>query len=112
MKHISFIVISTIALTGNGYKKQDSTTTVPPKIPQVTNKTPEARNITSAITHRKWLDRNLGAPSGPSASDDWANYGDLFQRGREVDGHQLIKRASTTISTTAVEDRFRHQLFL
>lgn len=58
--------------------------------------------ITSAVTGRKWLDRNLGAPSAPTAYDDWQNEGDLFQWGRGADGHQLINRASSTLSTTAV----------
>jgi hypothetical protein len=48
--------------------------------------------INSAATGRKWLDRNLGAPNAPSAYNDYANYGDLFQWGRLADGHQLINR--------------------
>lgn len=58
--------------------------------------------ITSTITQRQWLDRNLGAPNAPNANNDWANEGDLFQWGRPDDGHQLINRAATTIGTTAV----------
>ena len=58
--------------------------------------------ITSAITNRKWLDRNLGAPASPTGPDDWQNKGDLFQWGRKADGHQLINRAATTPGTTAV----------
>jgi hypothetical protein len=48
--------------------------------------------IKSATTQRKWLDRNLGAPNPPTAFNDYANYGDLFQWGRLADGHQLIVR--------------------
>jgi len=48
--------------------------------------------INSAATGRKWMDRNLGAPNAPSAYNDYANYGDLFQWGRLADGHQLINR--------------------
>jgi hypothetical protein len=48
--------------------------------------------ISSPTTGRKWLDRNLGAANAPTAYDDWANYGDLFQWGRRADGHQLITR--------------------
>jgi hypothetical protein len=58
--------------------------------------------ITSALTHRKWLDRNLGAPNTPTGPDDWQNKGDLFQWGRKADGHQLITRGATTPATTAV----------
>lgn len=46
--------------------------------------------IISTTTGRKWLDRNLGAPNTPSAVDDYADYGDLYQWGRLSDGHQLI----------------------
>jgi uncharacterized protein (TIGR02145 family) len=56
--------------------------------------------IVSSVTGRKWLDRNLGAPSTPTAYDDWQNYGDLFQWGRGADGHQLVNRAQTIAATT------------
>lgn len=46
--------------------------------------------LTSTVTGRKWLDRNLGAPNTPGDANDFANYGDLFQWGRLADGHQLI----------------------
>ncbi len=58
--------------------------------------------ITSIVTGRKWLDRNLGAPNAPIAYDDWRNEGDLFQWGRGADGHQLINRAASTMATAAV----------
>ena len=58
--------------------------------------------ITSTVTQRQWLDRNLGASNAPNAHNDFANEGDLFQWGRPDDGHQLINRAATTIGTTAV----------
>ncbi|MBT1701291.1 hypothetical protein KK083_30645 [Fulvivirgaceae bacterium PWU4] len=48
--------------------------------------------IINSSTGRKWLDRNLGATNAPSAFDDYANYGDLFQWGRLADGHQLVTR--------------------
>ena len=49
--------------------------------------------LTSPITGRKWLDRNLGAANTPSGIDDYSNFGDLFQWGRQADGHQLIIRS-------------------
>ena len=58
--------------------------------------------ITSSVSGRKWLDRNLGAPNVPSAYSDWQNEGDLFQWGRAADGHQLINRAASNGATTAV----------
>jgi hypothetical protein len=60
--------------------------------------------IVSSVTGRKWLDRNLGAPNTPSAYDDYANFGDMFQWGRGADGHQLINRGATPGETHPVND--------
>ena len=56
--------------------------------------------ITSSLTAKKWLDRNLGAPNTPTAYNDYANYGDLFQWGRSADGHQLVTRGPDAVTTT------------
>ena len=48
------------------------------------------------VAGKKWMDRNLGAPGVATSSTDTANYGDLYQWGRESDGHQL--RTSSTIA--------------
>lgn len=58
--------------------------------------------LNSATTGRKWLDRNLGAPNMASASDDFANYGDVFQWGRRADGHQLITRGPSDAETSGL----------
>lgn len=58
--------------------------------------------ITSSVTGRQWLDRNLGAPNAATSFSDFANYGDMFQWGRLADGHQLINRGATNAETTAV----------
>jgi hypothetical protein len=55
--------------------------------------------ITSPITGKKWLDRNIGATRVATASDDYLAYGDLFQWGRPADGHQLIAWSSSTTGT-------------
>ena len=55
--------------------------------------------VTSTKTGRVWLDRNLGASRVCTASNDTACYGDLYQWGRNFDGHQ--ERNSTTTSTLA-----------
>lgn len=55
--------------------------------------------LTSPVTGRKWLDRNLGAANAPSGISDFANYGDLFQWGRGADGHQLVTRSSAADGT-------------
>ena len=50
--------------------------------------------LTSPVTGRKWLDRNLGASQVATAYDDFKAYGHLFQWGRPVDGHQLVNYTS------------------
>lgn len=54
----------------------------------------------SSVTGRRWLDRNLGAPSTPTSYIDFANYGDAFQWGRDDDGHQLVNRVETSAGTS------------
>lgn len=77
--------------------------------------------ITSSVTGKQWLDRNLGAPNAPSAYDDFTNFGDLFQWGREDDGHQVLVRngttnaltvASATTTTLATTDNPGNNLFI
>ena len=55
--------------------------------------------ITSPITGKRWLDRNLGATQACTSSTDTLCYGDYFQWGRLADGHE--KSNSTTTSTQA-----------
>jgi hypothetical protein len=45
-----------------------------------------------------WLDRNLGASQVATASDDFNAYGDLYQWGRNTDGHEIIYWTSSTAS--------------
>jgi len=55
--------------------------------------------VTSPITGRKWMDRNLGASEAATSMLDTSSYGDLFEWGRLPDGHQ--KRWSDTTSVWA-----------
>jgi uncharacterized protein (TIGR02145 family) len=55
--------------------------------------------ITSPVTGRKWMDRNLGASRVATAYNDRMAYGHLFQWGRPADGHQLINYTSSTAGT-------------
>ncbi len=48
--------------------------------------------ITSPITSKRWLDRNLGASQACTSSTDTLCYGDYYQWGRLADGHE---KAST-----------------
>ncbi len=70
--------------------------------------------IVSSVTGRTWMDRNLGAISydeqdedthEPSSNTDYPFYGDLFQWGREDDGHQVINWIASDESDGAEQDR-------
>lgn len=57
-------------------------------------------------TGRTWMDRNLGATQTATNSNDEKSIGDLYQWGRETDGHQL--RNSETITITSSKDSPGH----
>ena len=57
-----------------------------------------------------WLDRNLGATQVATSATDAASYGDIFQWGRGIDGHQI--RTSTTITTQSSTDLPGHANFI
>ncbi|MDI6401178.1 PEGA domain-containing protein [Balneolaceae bacterium ANBcel3] len=61
-------------------------------------------------TGRVWMDRNLGASRAARSSTDSQAYGDLYQWGREADGHQ--KRNSPTTSTLSRSDQPGHGSFI
>ncbi|MCB0668762.1 MAG: hypothetical protein KDC80_23220 [Saprospiraceae bacterium] len=52
--------------------------------------------VVNPITGKVWLDRNLGAAQVATSSTDAASYGDLFQWGRNADGHQIPTSGTTT----------------
>lgn len=52
--------------------------------------------VVNPVTGKVWLDRNLGASQVATHSADPASYGDLYQWGRNADGHQLRTSGTTT----------------
>lgn len=65
--------------------------------------------ITSPITNKQWLDRNLGATQVCTSSSDKLCYGDYYQWGRLSDGHEkynsnVIFKEVTSISNVWSED--------
>jgi hypothetical protein len=60
-------------------------TATPAPIPSVTSP-----------TGKIWMDRNLGASQVATSSRDAASYGDLYQWGRNKDGHQLRNSATAS----------------
>jgi uncharacterized protein (TIGR02145 family) len=57
--------------------------------------------VVNPTTGKVWLDRNLGATQVATSSTDAASYGDLYQWGRNADGHQIRTPLSGTTSTQA-----------
>ena len=62
------------------------------------NNTPSGLSSTDvySTTGKTWMDRNLGATQVATSSTDAASYGDLYQWGRNTDGHE--QRNSATAS--------------
>jgi uncharacterized protein (TIGR02145 family) len=66
--------------------------------------------VTSPVTGRIWMDRNLGASQVASSSEDLNSYGDLYQWGRGPDGHQC--RFSNVVNSTSSSDTPGHGGFI
>ena len=67
-------------------------------------------NVTNPVTGETWMDRNLGASRVAQKSNDEQAYGDLYQWGRDADGHE--KRSSGFTSTLSSTDTTSHELFI
>ncbi len=73
----------------------------PPGIVHCTGTPTEIIEVTNPATGKSWMDRNLGASQLAASSTDKASYGDLYQWGRFVDGHQCRNSLlATDISST------------
>jgi uncharacterized protein (TIGR02145 family) len=64
----------------------------------------------TTTTGKTWMDRNLGATQVATSSTDAASYGDLYQWGRDSDGHE--RRTSNTTATTATSAHAGHGDFI
>jgi uncharacterized protein (TIGR02145 family) len=67
-------------------------------------------DVTNPTTGRIWMDRNLGATQVATSSTDQNAYGDLYQWGRQADGHQC--RTSPTTGTISSTDQPAHGNFI
>ena len=54
-------------------------------------------SVTNPSTGEIWLDRNLGAAQVANSVTDASSYGDLYQWGRQADGHQIRSSNTTTV---------------
>lgn len=76
--------------------------------------------VTSPITGRTWMDRNLGAVQAATSQTDYLSYGCMFEWGRKNDGHAEMNWTSgtsgtlvnTVISTKATTNNPGHQDFI
>jgi uncharacterized protein (TIGR02145 family) len=66
--------------------------------------------VTSPVTGRIWMDRNLGASRVANSMTDTEAYGELYQWGRGRDGHE--KRTSSTTTTLSSTDDPGHGNFI
>jgi uncharacterized protein (TIGR02145 family) len=66
--------------------------------------------VTNSSTGKIWMDRNLGASQVATSSTDANSYGDLYQWGRNSDGHQC--RNSATTSTLSSSNQPGHGDFI
>ena len=57
--------------------------------------------VVNPETGKVWLDRNLGASQVADSLTDYNSYGDLYQWGRNADGHQTIVWVSGSTSNGA-----------
>ncbi|NYT27759.1 MAG: hypothetical protein H0A76_07580 [Candidatus Thiodubiliella endoseptemdiera] len=58
--------------------------------------------VKSPDTNKMWLDRNLGATKVCASSTDSACYGNLYQWGRNDDGHESRTSGTTATSVTTI----------
>jgi len=57
----------------------------------------EIVEVTSSVTGRIWMDRNIGALRAATSSVDSDSYGYLFQWGRNPDGHEIRTSDTTNV---------------
>ena len=53
-------------------------------------------------TGKIWMDKNLGASRVAISSDDYLSYGNLYQWGRNSDGHEIIVRELNFMSNASL----------
>ena len=75
-----------------------------------TSVTPRQIQTITSLTTKVWMDRNLGAEQVATSKTDALAFGDLYQWGRDEDGHQI--RTSQKISTPSPTDQPEHGYFI
>lgn len=62
------------------------------------------QEVTSSRTTKIWLDRNQGADQVCVSKTDTNCYGDLYQWGRQINGHEIRTSTTTTTQMIAIDD--------
>jgi uncharacterized protein (TIGR02145 family) len=70
----------------------------------------QIQTVYNPVTGEIWMDRNLGASRVATSSKDMESYGDLYQWGRNTDGHE--KRTSFKTSALSNNDLTGHGNFV
>lgn len=70
----------------------------------------EIVDVLNSATGKTWMDRNLGAGRAATSSTDSLAYGDLYQWGRDTDGHE--KRNAEITSTLSSSDTPNHGSYI
>lgn len=60
----------------------------------------QVTTVYNPVTGKTWMDRNLGATQVATSFDDANAYGDLYQWGRNTDGHQVRTSSTTSVLST------------
>ncbi len=60
--------------------------------------------VKSPYTGKIWLDRNLGAERACATPNDPKCYGDLYQWGRNTDGHEKRNSETTTVKEISIKN--------
>jgi len=72
----------------------------------------EYKTIQSDLTKQIWLDRNIGAAQVCKSATDTACYGDYFQWGRYIDGHQNSNSSTTPKQIVDIDNQLNQDFIV
>ena len=104
-KNIGLALATALVMTACGGGGSDANATqAPTETTDITHNGTTYDTVTSTVTGRIWLDRNLGAARVCTSSNDTACYGDYYQWGRNFDGHQDSMSGDVTTQASDVNN--------
>lgn len=72
----------------------------------------EYKTVQSDLTKQIWLDRNIGAVQVCESPTDMACYGDYFQWGRYMDGHQSSMSSISTKQIVDIDNQMNQEFII